>query len=136
MTVPVNQPQPKVVKTIKVSLMQQTVEAYEDSTRIFRFECVTGDRDHPTDRGVFKIMRKNQLYRSHTYDVPMNYAMFFTLDGKALHQYHGVVPLSVVRSVRGGVSDWFGSHGCVRLAASDAKALYGWTPVGTTVRVS
>ena len=66
----------------------------------------------------------------------MNYAMFFTHDGKALHQYHGIVPLSIVRTARSNVSEWFGSHGCVRLAEADAKAMYEWTTVGTTVQVS
>jgi lipoprotein-anchoring transpeptidase ErfK/SrfK len=84
---------------------------------------------------VFRIFRKNHPYRSRTYNTQMDYAMFFTNDGKALHQYHGVMPLSIVRVARGNVSDWFGSHGCVRLSESDAKALYGWTPLGTTVIV-
>jgi lipoprotein-anchoring transpeptidase ErfK/SrfK len=33
------------------------------------------------------------------------------------------------------VSDWFGSHGCVRLAEDDAKTLYGWATIGTTVTI-
>lgn len=122
-------------KTIKVNLMQQIVEAYEGKAQVFRFECVTGDKDHPTDKGVFKILRKQHPYRSSAYNVQMNYALFFTLDGKALHQYHGFVPLSIVRTARGSVSEWFGSHGCVRLVEADAKALYEWATVGTTVIV-
>ncbi len=123
-------------KTIKVSLNQQTVEAFEGNTRVFKFDCVTGDKDHPTDPGSFKILSKHHPYRSHKYDVQMNYAMFFTNDGKALHQYHGPMPLSIVRSARENISDWFGSHGCVRLVENDAKALYAWAPVGTVVKVS
>jgi lipoprotein-anchoring transpeptidase ErfK/SrfK len=65
----------------------------------------------------------------------MNYAMFFTTDGKALHQYHGAVPLNVVRTFRGKVSEWFGSHGCVRLSEADARALFEWAPLGTAVEV-
>jgi lipoprotein-anchoring transpeptidase ErfK/SrfK len=65
----------------------------------------------------------------------MNYAMFFTTDGKALHQYHGAVPQNVVRTFRGKVSEWFGSHGCVRLSESDARALFEWAPLGTAVEV-
>ena len=136
MPTPAKKPPPKAAKIIKVNLVRQIIEAYEGSTQVFRFECVTGDKDHPTDRGVFSILRKAHPYRSHTYNVQMNYAMFFTHDGKALHQYHGVVPLSVVRTARSSVSEWFGSHGCVRLAEADAKALYEWAPVGTTVHVS
>ncbi|MBS1159586.1 MAG: hypothetical protein H6R15_2005 [Proteobacteria bacterium] len=123
-------------KSIKVNLAQQIVQACEGSTKVFSFDCVTGDNEHPTYRGVFRVLRTVHPYRSHTYNVQMDYALFFTHDGKALHQYHGVVPLSVVRTARGSVGDWFGSHGCVRLSEADAKVLYGWASVGTTVQVS
>lgn len=122
-------------KVIKVSLTEQVVEAFVGKERVFRFECVTGDKDHPTDKGIFQIMRKAHPYRSRTYDVQMNYAMFFTHDGKALHQYHGLVPLPVVRTARSGVSEWFGSHGCVRLTEDNAKMLYQWAAIGTKVHV-
>jgi len=122
-------------KVIKVDLRAQLVDAYDGSERIHRFECVSGDKDHPTDRGKFKIQRKHEIYRSRAYNVQMNYAMFFTADGKALHHYHGAVPLSVVRTFRGKVSEWFGSHGCVRLSETDARALFEWAPLGTTVEV-
>jgi lipoprotein-anchoring transpeptidase ErfK/SrfK len=125
----------KSSKVIKVDLTAQLVDAYDGSERIHRFECVSGDKDHPTDRGKFKIQRKHEIYRSRAYNVQMNYAMFFTADGKALHQYHGAVPLSVVRTFRGKVSEWFGSHGCVRLSETDARALFEWAPLGTTVEV-
>jgi lipoprotein-anchoring transpeptidase ErfK/SrfK len=122
-------------KVIKVDLTAQLVEAYDGIERIHRFECVSGDKDHPTDRGRFRIQRKYEIYRSHTYNVQMNYAMFFTTDGKALHQYHGAVPLSVVRTFRNKVTEWFGSHGCVRLSETDARALFEWAPLGTAVEV-
>lgn len=136
MNAPSKKPAPSSTKTIKVDLVQQIVEAFDGTTRVFRFECVTGDKDHPTDRGTFRILRKNHPYRSRAYNVQMDYAMFFTNDGKALHQYHGIVPLSVVRSARGAISEWFGSHGCVRLTQPNAKALYEWAPVGTSVLVA
>jgi lipoprotein-anchoring transpeptidase ErfK/SrfK len=65
----------------------------------------------------------------------MNFAMFFSSDGKAIHQYHGILPLAVVRAAKSGVSDWFGSHGCVRLTEEDAKTLFDWTPIGTPVDI-
>jgi lipoprotein-anchoring transpeptidase ErfK/SrfK len=122
-------------KIIRVDLMAQLVDAYDGSERIHRFECVSGDKTHPTNRGKFNIQRKHEIYRSHTYNVQMNYAMFFTADGKALHQYHDAVPLSVVRTFRDKVSDWFGSHGCVRLSEADARTLFEWTPLGTVLEV-
>jgi lipoprotein-anchoring transpeptidase ErfK/SrfK len=121
-------------KLIKVDLAMQIVEAYDGIERIHRFECVSGDEYHPTDKGQFTVMRKHHPYRSHAYDVQMNYAMFFTLDGKALHQYHGPA-FNLLRTLKTDVSDWFGSHGCVRLQEEDAKALYEWAPVGTPVHV-
>jgi lipoprotein-anchoring transpeptidase ErfK/SrfK len=123
------------MKHIVVNLEEQMVEAFDGDESVFQFICVTGDDDHPTDKGVFHIFRKQHPYRSKTYDVQMDYAMFFTEDGKALHQYHGPVPLSVVRTMRQGVSDWFGSHGCVRLQEEDARSLYEWAPLNTKVTV-
>lgn len=122
-------------KLIKVYLDRQIVEGFESNKSVFLFDCVTGDRDHPTDRGVFHILRKEHPYRSHKYNVQMDYAMFFSVDGKALHQYHGPISLSMVRAMRQGVSDWFGSHGCVRLSEEDARDLFGWAVVGTEVHV-
>lgn len=122
-------------KVIKVDLSAQMVEAYDGGERVHRFECVSGDKDHPTDRGRFRVQRKHAIYRSHAYDVQMNYAMFFTADGKALHQYHGPVPLGVVRTFRSRVGAWFGSHGCVRLCEQDARTLFEWAPLGTAVEV-
>jgi lipoprotein-anchoring transpeptidase ErfK/SrfK len=121
-------------KCVRVNLTLQIVEAYDGDERMHRFECISGDEDHPTDKGMFKIMRKAHPYTSHHYHVPMNYAMFFTHDGKALHQYHGP-GFTPVRMFKKSVSDWFGSHGCVRLKEEDAKILYDWAPVGTSVYV-
>jgi hypothetical protein len=121
-------------KKIVVDLASQMVEALESGRRVYRFICVTGDGAHPTDKGTFKIFRKSRIYRSRAYNAQMNYAMFFTTDGKALHQYHGIVPLSVVRTMRAG-SDWFGSHGCVRLTEQNAEAMFEWAPMGTVVEV-
>jgi lipoprotein-anchoring transpeptidase ErfK/SrfK len=124
----------KSVKRIRVDLMLQIVETFDGNERIHRFECVSGDEYHPTDKGTFKVFRKEHPYTSQKYHVPMNYAMFFTTDGKALHQYHGPA-FSVLRTLKTEVSEWFGSHGCVRLDEADAKALFDWAPIGTPVDV-
>ncbi len=123
------------MKRIVVKLEDQLVEAYEDDKLEYSFICVTGDEEHPTDKGTFKIFRKEHPYRSKAYNVQMDYAMFFTEDGKALHQYHGPVPLHLVRELKKGVTEWFGSHGCVRLAENDARTLFEWAPKNTTVVV-
>ena len=126
---------PLAKKSIRVDLTRQIVEAFEGTTLIYRFECVSGDASHPTDRGIFRVFDKQKSYTSHTYRVPMNFALFFTHDRKAIHQYHGPVPLSLIRNARSSISEWFGSHGCVRLVEADAKTLFEWTPSGTKVQV-
>lgn len=123
-----------MAKTIVVDLSAQTVTA-SDGTSVFHVcECVSGDSSHPTPKGMFKVNRKNHPYKSHTYHVQMNYAMFFTHTGEALHQYHGPVPwwlLSAGRTLTSAV----GSHGCVRLQQEDARKLYQWAAIGTTIEV-
>jgi lipoprotein-anchoring transpeptidase ErfK/SrfK len=99
---------------------------------VFRFPGMTGAEDHPTDPGVFKIFRKNEKHHSRAYDADMNDAMFFSNDGEAVHQYHG--PFRLARFMK-TLSDWVGSHGCVRLEESEARSLFQWTPVGTLVHV-
>ncbi|HKO46889.1 MAG TPA: L,D-transpeptidase [Polyangiaceae bacterium] len=122
-------------KRIVVHLENQNVEAFDGGALIYQFDCVTGDESHPTEPGTFKVFKKLHPHRSAKYDAQMNYALFFSVDGKALHQYHGVLPLSAVRFMKSKVSDRLGSHGCVRLTEDDAKALYSWTPIGTLVEV-
>ena len=125
----------KVGKSIMVDLKNQKLQAFLGMGLVFDFECVTGDATHPTDVGKFTVLRKAHPYRSKTYDVQMDYAIFFTNDGKAIHQYHGVMGLGVVRTLRTAASDWFGSHGCVRLREEDAKRLYSWADSTTSIEV-
>jgi lipoprotein-anchoring transpeptidase ErfK/SrfK len=121
-----------MAKRIEVLLGRQVLIAYEKEKKAFEFDCATGDRDHPTTMGHYFIIRKYRMYRSHKYNVPMDFAMFFTHDGKAIHKSHAVGPISCLKYAG---FDSFGSHGCVRLADSDARALFEWAPVGTPVYV-
>lgn len=125
----------KAKKLIRVYLGRQVVEAYEGEMLVFRFSCVSGDKDHPTDRGTFRIMRMHKTYTSNKYKVRMDYAMFFTHDGKAIHQYHGPVPWALLRTGR-ALTERVGSHGCVRLTEADAERLFKWALVGTEVHVA
>lgn len=120
-------------KLIKVNLSRQVLTAYLDGKEVFCFDCATGDSNHPTDVGRFPIFKKDRRHFSHAYKVEMDFAMFFTHDGKAIHKSHVVGPISLLKSL--GLES-FGSHGCVRLSAEDAETLFDWTPLGTIVEVS
>jgi lipoprotein-anchoring transpeptidase ErfK/SrfK len=119
---------------IEVDVASQTLKAFDGPSLVHTFDCITGDKDHPTDKGNFLIFLKDEKHYSSKYHVKMYYAMFFTHDGKAIHQYHGPA-FWLVRQLKQDASDWFGSHGCVRLTEEDAKTLYEWAPVNTRVIV-
>lgn len=119
-------------RQIIVDLGEQVLYAYEGPLRVFEFDCTSGDSSHATtDRpALFEITRKEKIYRSKKYDAQMNYAMFFSADGKAIHQSNAVSITSVLKSL--GVN-YFGSHGCVRLAEDDARVLFNWAAPKTPV---
>jgi lipoprotein-anchoring transpeptidase ErfK/SrfK len=123
----------KAKKLIIVRLSLQVLEAYEEDKVICLFKCVTGDENNPTNPGTFHVFSKQRIYRSKKYDAQMNYALFFTADGKAIHQYHGPVPLDMLRLTKQRITNWVGSHGCVRLTEENARRLFDWTPSGTKV---
>jgi lipoprotein-anchoring transpeptidase ErfK/SrfK len=123
-----------MAKRILVDIAAQQVTAFDGKSRFHACECVSGDTSHSTPRGRFAILRKHHPYTSKTYGAAMNYAMFFTTTGEALHQYHGPAPWTLLRLGR-RMTTAVGSHGCVRLQEDDAKKLYGWAPIGTAVEV-
>ena len=123
-----------MAQSIVVDLTEQQVTASEAGKVFHTCECVSGDANHPTPTGKFKINRKHHPYTSRKYKVPMNYAMFFTTTGEALHQYHGPAPWWMLRLGR-DITARVGSHGCVRLQESDAEKLYRWARIGTSVEI-
>lgn len=119
-------------KKIVVKLNAQILLAMEHNDVLAEFDCVTGDQEHPTDVGLFQVFRKDKKHFSKKYNAQMDYALFFTSDGKAIHMAHLVGPCSYLKYF--GI-EAIGSHGCVRLAEEDAKWLFDWTPLHTPVHV-
>jgi lipoprotein-anchoring transpeptidase ErfK/SrfK len=119
-------------KQIIVDLDEQLLYAYEGTKRIYEFDCASGDNEHPTAErpALFEVLRKEKIYRSRKYDAQMNYALFFSADGKAIHQSN-VVGLTSLLKKWG--ANYFGSHGCVRLSEEDAQTLFAWATPKTEV---
>lgn len=126
---------PSNSRRILVDSDNQNLYAYENNTPVYNFNCVTGDSENRTSCGRFNVFRKEQIYRSRQYNAQMNYAMFFHR-GQAIHESHAVGVSSFVRSWVPFSDRLLGSHGCVRLASSDAQTLFNWTPMGTPVQVT
>lgn len=150
-------------KKIVIEISSQTLTTYIKDKKITSFRCVTGDAEHPTPKGEFKIMKKEMVRRSLKYNAQMNYALQITNSGIFIHEsYNYIENPKEQSSVATIISDtttstvsylrsWLpktselklpigniniaGSHGCVRLAHSDAITLYKWAELNTLVIV-
>ena len=108
---------------IVVSLPQQLVHVYRGGVRIGESTISTGRPGHDTPTGVFTILQKQKMHRSTLYDdAPMPFMQRLTWDGIALHA--------------GRLPGYPASHGCVRLPAAFAEALYDVTDHGGVVVVA
>lgn len=142
------------MKKIEVDIAGQQLTAYENKKLVYSFPCITGDAGHLTPRGKYKIISKHRIYRSKKYDAQMNYALKITGDGVFIHEGYNYIedparqtgvatvlsdttanvvsfarktfPDIAKKNISVGGINVFGSHGCVRLAHSDAEKLFDW----------
>jgi lipoprotein-anchoring transpeptidase ErfK/SrfK/vancomycin resistance protein YoaR len=120
-------------KWIDVNLTTQSLVAYEGDWPVFSAMVSTGLPRTPTPPGTFKVfsklvaddMRGGSVAAGDYYFLPqVPYVMYFLEGGYALHGTY-----------------WhsnFGnpmSRGCVNLTPQEAKWLFDWAPLGTTVVV-
>lgn len=124
---------PKTTKRILIDRSEQKLIAYNDDDSIFMEESISTGRDStPTPRGTFTIFMKMPTrymqgplpgISTDYYDLPgVPWNLYFTEQGGALHGAYW--------------HDKFGqqwSHGCVNLPLAEAKRLYLWADLGTTV---
>ena len=141
-------------KKIEVDIISQQLTAYESKKLVYSFSCITGDAGHATPKGKYKIISKHRIYRSRKYDAQMNYALKITGDGVFIHESYNLIedpvkqtgiatvlsdttanvvsfarknfPEIAKKNVTVGNINVFGSHGCIRLAHSDAVKLFDW----------
>ena len=114
---------PKAGKVnILVSLRNQKTYVYKGGVLIAMSTSSHGTADHPTDPGRWTILQKKPFHRSNKYsNAPMPFMQRLDKWGRAFHA--GVVP------------GYPASHGCIRLPAPMAKALYGMTKLGDVVEI-
>lgn len=118
-------------KWISVDLTHNTTTAWEGDKVVFGpIPSVSGSVRSPTVVGTFKIYTKlrSQVMRGTGWDGPYEswapWVMYFHGD----YALHGAPWRStfVYRPLGG-------SHGCVNLSTDNARWLFNWAPVGTTV---
>ena len=107
---------------ILVSLSNQKTYVYKAGQLVAISTSSHGVPEHPTDPGHFTILQKEPFHRSNKYsNAPMPFMQRLDKWGRAFHA--GVVPGHPA------------SHGCIRLPAGMAKALYGMTRIGDSVDI-
>ncbi|MGB3655086.1 MAG: L,D-transpeptidase [Rivularia sp. (in: cyanobacteria)] len=111
---------------IQVDLSEQRLIAWEGGKAAFGVVVSTGKKATPTPIGVFNIYTKLKSTRmkGDDYDIPnvphtMYYQGGYGIHGAFWHNNFGTRV----------------SHGCVNLAPNQAKKLFNWASVGTTVVV-
>ena len=113
-------------KSIDIDLSNQRLYAKENGKIVFSGAISSGNSEHPTPRGVFRVIEKDRYHVSSKYPEPnggakMPYMHRLTKSGIAIHQ--GYLP------------GYPASHGCIRVSKSTAKKLWNWSHRGIKVRV-
>ncbi len=106
-----------------IDLSSQHAFVYRDGKLIGISTISSGRPGHATPDGTFTVLEKEKVHHSNKYDdAPMPYMERLTWDGLALHAGHP----------RG----WPASHGCIRLPAGFAAALFEAHTRGMQVVIS
>ena len=109
--------------TVAISINKQQLKIYDANGLFAEAPVSTGMRGHSTPMGVFSVIQKQKFHRSNIYSgAPMPFMQRITWSGIALHA--GVLP------------GYPASHGCIRMPASFATRIYGWTRMGSRVLVT
>lgn len=100
--------------TVRIHKASQTMSVYVGGSLWHRWPVSTGRRGYGTPSGSFRPTRLERMWHSRKYDMsPMPYSVFFK-GGYAIHGTYETKRLGRPAS-----------HGCVRLAPSHAKQLFG-----------
>lgn len=109
---------------IYVSKKNQSLVVYDGDQIVATSNVSTGKAGHTTPSGIFSILEKRKYHESNLYsNAPMPWMQRITWSGVALHESRSV-------------PNYPASHGCVRLPAAFAKALYQMTARGAHVIIS
>ncbi len=126
---------PPTTKSILVDRSEQRLYAYDGEVLFMSATTSTGLDSTPTPRGIFTVYRKTpsrymqgplpNINSDDYYDLPgVPWNLYFTDGGAVIHGAYW--------------HDKFGtkySHGCVNLNPTDARTIFEWAELGTTVTV-
>jgi len=108
-------------QVIRINLADQTAYLWKDGAIIRTMPISSGRAKYPTQRGRFVVTDKHKQWKSTLYPARMPYFLRLSCRDFGLHA--------------GSLPGYPASHGCIRLPAGDAKALFASVPVGTLVEI-
>lgn len=106
---------------IHISLADQTAWFWKDGQIVRTFPVSTGRKRMPTPKGRFVVTDKYKEWKSTLYPARMPYFLRFSCRDFGMHA--------------GALPGYPASHGCIRIPAADAKALFAEVAVGTMVEI-
>ncbi len=115
-------------KLLEADVTTKTLYAYQNGQLVQTFPASTGKASTPTPLGEFHIWSKlaKRTMRGPGYVQPnVPYVSYFDHSGDAVHGVYWR-PASVFGAINT-------SHGCVGLKVDQAKWVYDWAPIGTTI---
>jgi hypothetical protein len=126
---------PTTSKRISVNRTTQQLAAYDGNVLFMTATTSTGLDNTPTPRGTFTVFKKTPsrymqgpvpgVSSTQVYDLPgVPWNLYFTEGGTVIHGAYWHTAFGTPYS-----------HGCVNLSLEDAKKIYDWATVGTTVTV-
>lgn len=120
-------------KIIKVDTFREVLHLYENGKRIESMIISSGNNDHATPSGRFRISNKHEKMLSKSTGLWMPYWMEFFEGTYGFHALPVTYDGTPVRdeSVLGRSAN----GGCVRLSEKNAQKLYNWAENGTTVLI-
>ena len=116
---------------------EQRVWLVEDRNRVVRTYLVSGSRFDNLQPGTYRVQSKQRNATSFDYSGTMEYFVRFATGYRAPIGFHSI-PVYNNGKPEQSVKDLGKplSAGCVRQEISDAKFLWDWAPIGTTVVVT
>ena len=106
-------------RALELDVARQVLLIVANHRTVRAIHISTARPGYLTPRGTFRVYKRERMSWSFPYGVWMPYALYFS-GGYAVHAYPDVPPYPA-------------SHGCVRVPAAEAPAVYAAAPLGTPV---
>jgi len=122
-------------KQVVIDLSEQHLYAYEGETQVYSFVASTGMPGAGTRTGSFRVLDKIPNAYASTWDLQMPHWLGIYWAGSLENGIHALPILSNGQRLWQGYLGAPVSYGCVILGVEEARMLYEWAEVGTSVTI-